>query len=254
MKKAQILLIEDTDSVREVLKRQLEVLGADVTALADGEMVKRELDRKKFDLVIADLHLPDCSGVDIARFAQAKKCRSVLVSGDANAASNTHLLNIGFDQVLIKPVTIEHLQKLLMGYHLIVDEDEEDSNNDYPAHKEPEFDETGAISISALREQMGDLDHIALEMLSRFPQMMRPKVFKMIHSLDQMSLLEVFEIAHSLKGAARSAGALQLGMVCEVIQEAATRNKMSRELAQDLQIEFVRAEDAIKKICSVTTH
>ena len=70
MRQAQILLIEDTDSVREVITRQLEALGAIVTALADGDTVKRELDAKDYDLVIADIELAQGNGLDVIRYAR----------------------------------------------------------------------------------------------------------------------------------------------------------------------------------------
>lgn len=238
-------MIEDTDSVREVLTRQLEILGVDVTSLADGDRVKRELDKTHFDLVIADLHLPDCSGVDIARFAKAKDCRIILLSGDTNVETRADLINAQFDQILAKPVTLDKLQNILIDYRLI------SSLNkvvDLSA-SQSEYDETGAIHLVSLEEQMGELDDVALQMLSRFPHMMKPLVAQIGNAFLNHDMKQVAEISHSLKGAAQSAGAHCLSKVCDNIQNAAQNNQPDEIKIDELEIEFTRVGKALHKLC-----
>jgi len=246
MKNARILLIEDTDSVREVLTRQLESLGVNVTALPDGDSVKRELDNTSYDLVIADLHLPNCSGFDIARFAHAKNCKIVLLSGDASVTGRNDLLTAQFDQMLTKPVTLQTLQKLLIDHRLI--------DSDIPLIQNfgtgDEFDETGCINLLSLQEQMGDLDDVALQMLSKFPDMMRPLVKNTITEAELKNNIKCVELAHSLKGAARSAGANHLGMICEAIQREAMMGHVGMNSLEDLKQEFQKVESAIKKLAN----
>lgn len=246
MKKSHILLIEDTDSVREVLTRQLEVLGTEVTALADGDGVKRELDKTHFDLVIADLHLPDCSGVDIARFAKAKNCRIILLSGDSNVENRPDLKHSQFDQILSKPITLEKLQSLLLTYDLVTATDR--NFTDMSSHSE--FDETGSIHLVSLEEQMGELDDVALHMLSRFPDMMRPLAEDLAQAIMNYDTRRVSELAHSLKGAARSAGAHMLAKICEDIQNIAEANHVDGIDIDKLKNEFITVEKALQRLCS----
>jgi two-component system sensor histidine kinase/response regulator len=245
MKKSHILLVEDTDSVREVLTRQLEALGVSVTALADGDGVKQELENTQFDLVIADLHLPNCSGVDIARFAKAKNCKIFLMSGDSNVETRPDLINGQFEQILSKPVTMEKLQTIFLTYGLISDADK----IYHSPIEQTEYDETGSIHLVSLQEQMGELDESAIAMLLRFPDMMRPLVTDLENSLLLQDLKRVVEIAHSLKGAAKSAGAHILARICEDIQNAANENRLNDIRADELQIEFVKVDNALQKLC-----
>ncbi|MBL8641448.1 MAG: response regulator [Alphaproteobacteria bacterium] len=246
MCKAKILLIEDTDSVREVLTRQLEALGVSVTALSDGDRVKYELDQTHYDLVIADLHLPDCSGLDIARFARAKDCKIILLSGDAQAVSGHNAMLAQFDQILVKPVTLQVLKNILSRYGLI------DSDQVAPIIKKRDQTietEENAINLPALTEQMGHLDDIALQMLSRFPDMMRPLVLEILHLSETGETEKIVDLAHSLKGAARSAGALRLGNLVEKIQESAAHNLCDRDEIDKMLTEFTHVEMDIHQLC-----
>lgn len=247
MKKAHILLIEDTDSVREVLTRQLEVLGVKVTALSDGDGVKRELENTAFDLVIADLHLPNCSGIDIARFAKAKDCKIILMSGDNDVETRPDLINGQFEQILSKPVTMEKLKKTLNTHNIDIVQNKVSEIYYSPT----EYDETGSIHLLSLQEQMGELDEAAVSMLSRFPDMMRPLVTELENALCLHDMKRVSEIAHSLKGAAKSAGAHILVKICEDIQNAADINQLNETKTDELQIEFVRVDDALQKLCKI---
>lgn len=244
MQNPRILLIEDTDSVREVLTRQLEVLGASVTALADGDQVKRELDKTRYDLVIADLHLPNCSGFDIARFANAKNCKVILLSGDTQAATRDDFLTAQFDQVLLKPVTLQNLKNMLLKHGLI--------SNDDPIIANTNLDRTdskAAINLRALEEQMGHLDDVALQMLARFPEMMRPLVQKISDPAVKHDQKDLEYIAHSLKSAARSAGAMILGDMVERVQEQAMTNIYDRAQIDALLAEFARVEIELNELC-----
>lgn len=238
----RILLVEDTDSVREVLSRQLEVLGGIVTALPDGDHVKRELDQTRYDLVIADLHLPNCSGFDIARFAHAKRCKVVLLSGDTIAASRDDLLTAQFDRILTKPVTLQTLKDLLIEQGLIEKISVHSKNNQLA-------DPNAAINMQALQEQMGLLDEVAFKMLARFPVMMRPLADHMADAAKHRDMKQLVETAHSLKGAAYSAGALTLGEMAKRTQQLAEDNMIEQPLIEALLAEFARVETEINDMC-----
>lgn len=248
MKQVKILLVEDTDSVREVLTRQLEALGASVTALADGERVKSVLNAdptKPYDLVIADLQLPDCSGVDIARFAHAKRCKVVLLTGEGGLGTRFDIKSAGFDEVLSKPISLDELQQVLSRFGLL------GGVSSVSATGQPHLiDETGVLDMVSLHEQMGELDGAALNMLSRFPDMMRPLFQRLVEAAINQNFLDVSDIAHSLKSAARSAGAMELGALCEKMQRDADRKNIFPSDITELQSQFASVEFALQRLCA----
>jgi CheY-like chemotaxis protein/HPt (histidine-containing phosphotransfer) domain-containing protein len=242
VKQAQILLIEDTDAVREVLTRQLEALGVAVRALPDGSRAKEFLSATDFDLVIADLQLPDCSGVDIARFSRARNVPVILLSGESGLTDRPEVAFAGFEDILTKPLSLYQLQNILLRYGLI------DKSAAVVASSDYEMDETGVLDVAVIREQMGELDEVALQMISRFPDMMRPLLQKIIKAENSGDVSTLAEAAHSLKGAARSAGAMNLGLFCEQVQDLAQNGTADSDSIKKIEDEFLKVESAIKKL------
>ena len=72
-----ILVIEDTPSLREVLCTVLSCEGYKVTGVASAEEGLTELDQEDFTLVLSDLKLPGMSGIDFLDTAKKKHLQLV---------------------------------------------------------------------------------------------------------------------------------------------------------------------------------
>ena len=100
-----ILLVEDHSDTGSVFKKQLEQAGYRVVLVTDGAAALMELINGNFDLVVADIGLPDMDGWDL--FEQAR----VLVPGIAGIATSGYGMNsdvqrseaCGFFKQLVKP-------------------------------------------------------------------------------------------------------------------------------------------------------
>jgi DNA-binding response OmpR family regulator len=60
-----VLVADDDETVRELLKFHLSRQGWTVTMVDNGEEAERLLDREPFDFVLLDLHMPYRSGFDV---------------------------------------------------------------------------------------------------------------------------------------------------------------------------------------------
>jgi CheY-like chemotaxis protein len=60
---ARILLVEDDDAVREILRKALVSAGYDVEEAADGDLAVAAYRRQRSDLVITDLVMPQKDGL-----------------------------------------------------------------------------------------------------------------------------------------------------------------------------------------------
>src|SRR6185312_13100017 len=70
-KRARILVVDDDDDVRELVVAMLEELGYRVIAAGDGRAALRLMGNGGgFDLLLADVAMPDLSGVDVVRQAR----------------------------------------------------------------------------------------------------------------------------------------------------------------------------------------
>jgi two-component system, cell cycle sensor histidine kinase and response regulator CckA len=64
----QVLLVEDEHTLRHLVEKILTRAGMRVTAVETGaDALQCVLDECPFDIILADLHLPDISGLDVAR-------------------------------------------------------------------------------------------------------------------------------------------------------------------------------------------
>lgn len=62
-----ILIVDDSDSIREVVRFTLENEGYNVLVGVDGKDALKHLDGKTIDLVITDLHMPEMDGIELIK-------------------------------------------------------------------------------------------------------------------------------------------------------------------------------------------
>lgn len=80
----RVLLVEDEDSVRNVVGRLLTKLGYDVSKAADAEEALALFDDgQTFDLVVTDIVMPGLSGIEMARILEERysDLRFLFISG-----------------------------------------------------------------------------------------------------------------------------------------------------------------------------
>jgi len=115
---AKILVIDDEEHIREVLKQVLERAGYDVCCAADGKEGLELLAKQGADLVITDVIMPGIDGVATVQKIREKflNTRIIVISGGGNVApqeyepgaiaTNAYLAsarNAGADRTMTKP-------------------------------------------------------------------------------------------------------------------------------------------------------
>jgi DNA-binding response OmpR family regulator len=105
-----ILIIEDEESVSEVLKAYLEKEGYKVSTTTKGLEGIELFKTIDFKLVILDLMLPDISGEEVCKIIRQKSNVHIFML-TAKGALNDRVegLNIGADEYLIKPFSPREL-------------------------------------------------------------------------------------------------------------------------------------------------
>jgi len=68
----RILAIDDTKSLRDLLAATLRQAGHDVVEAADGKEGLDQLDAHRPDIVISDLNMPNCDGIEFTREARKR--------------------------------------------------------------------------------------------------------------------------------------------------------------------------------------
>jgi DNA-binding response OmpR family regulator len=71
---ARILLVEDDEMLRELIRRNLSVRHHEVSMAVDAGSALEHLRASTFDLIILDINLPDLSGWEVLRIANREGC------------------------------------------------------------------------------------------------------------------------------------------------------------------------------------
>ena len=110
---ATLLLVEDDESLRRVLARELERMGFAVHALRDGDGAVAAMQRHDPDAVVLDLHLPGTPGMELLpQFVAADPTAPVVVcTGHGSVALAVQAMQRGAFDFLTKPVELDTLEQ-----------------------------------------------------------------------------------------------------------------------------------------------
>ena len=112
---ADILLVEDKDSLRRVMRLTLENAGYSVTESADARSALNEIATTRHRLVLTDLRMPNGSGLDVLRAARAADgdVPVIVMTAFGSIDEAVQAMKDGAHDFLQKPVDSNHLLLLV---------------------------------------------------------------------------------------------------------------------------------------------
>lgn len=115
----RILLVEDEEEIRKIIKLNLVMEGYEVITANDGLVALDLVQNQHFDLMILDVMLPEVSGFQICEQVRLRNSKVGIIIVSAKDTSEDRItgLRLGADDYLTKPFNLEELllrvQKLL---------------------------------------------------------------------------------------------------------------------------------------------
>ena len=116
----KVLVVDDHPVNRDVLVRQLELLGMAADAADDGAAALEVWARGGYVAVLTDIHMPEMDGYELAqriRAAEAdgRKARTPIIAVTANAlkGEEQRCLAVGMDAYMTKPIGMNRLHATL---------------------------------------------------------------------------------------------------------------------------------------------
>ena len=114
--KHHILIVDDDESMRFMLQTKLFQSGYNVTVAASGTHAMQILQTgKKFDLVLCDLKMPMKTGIDVISYMKEQSITTpcIIVTGFPEKAKIIAAAQMGYQDVLVKPVRHQELMKMI---------------------------------------------------------------------------------------------------------------------------------------------
>ena len=104
----RILVVDDEESIRELLSKTLALADYEVDLAPDGRSGLDRLRLIQYDLLITDLKMPGVDGLTVIREARRLKADLpvIIITGFSSEASAIEAINIGVQGYLTKPFRV----------------------------------------------------------------------------------------------------------------------------------------------------
>ena len=108
---ARILVVDDEESITQLLSTALRYEGFDVQTAATGREALREVESFRPDLVLLDVMLPDLDGFEVQRRLPggASRLPVVFLTARRDTEDRVRGLTVGADDYVTKPFSLEEL-------------------------------------------------------------------------------------------------------------------------------------------------
>ncbi len=113
MPKKSVLIVDDEQSIRNMLRYALQIAGFEVVEAEDTSSAKKQIHLSTPNIILLDWMLPGMSGIDFAKALKSDKATSdipiILLTAKAEEDSKVEGLNTGADDYVIKPFSPREL-------------------------------------------------------------------------------------------------------------------------------------------------
>jgi len=108
----RLLISEDQQTLREILKKRLKEDGFSVDDAPDGQEAMSLLEHTVYDVVILDIMMPYFSGLEVLTWMREQKIQTpvIMLTAKDKVSDRVKGLNAGADDYLIKPFAYEELK------------------------------------------------------------------------------------------------------------------------------------------------
>ena len=104
---ARILIVEDERPIRNLIQRNLELIGHTCIGVGNGVDALEIMESERFDLLIFDIMLPGISGFELIGHADGTP--TIFVTAKEGINDRLKGLSLGADDYIVKPFEIQEL-------------------------------------------------------------------------------------------------------------------------------------------------
>ncbi|MWC28576.1 response regulator [Paenibacillus sp. MMS18-CY102] len=218
LRNVNILLVEDNDINRQVAFEMLHGMGATVCLASNGVEALRQLEDKRFDVVLMDLQMPVMDGMEASRRIREREDLNnmpiIAMTADAMKGVKEKVLESGMNAYLTKPFDPASLYELLQR---LMPEREQ---TEQPVRDTPAIpDQLPGLQLKEAIHRLGGNVRLYLGILRRFASDHAGDVGKIQAALAASDNRQAELLAHTLKGVAGNLGAVELMDAAAMLHE-----------------------------------
>lgn len=243
-----ILVAEDNEYNQKVILQQLMLLGRAADIANNGQEALARWQSGAYALLITDLHMPLMDGYELTtaiRAAELGRPRIPIIAFTANALKGEadRCKAVGMDDYLSKPVQLAELKAMLKKWQPVV------FSLPFSTPAALLDQQTLAVDVRVLATLVGDDATIIREFLNDFHISARQISQELSAACRAGDAPAVAALAHQLKSAARSVGALALGELCASLEMAGKAGDQPAltQLTPPFDEEWTRVHDFLRK-------
>jgi CheY-like chemotaxis protein/HPt (histidine-containing phosphotransfer) domain-containing protein len=239
--KIRILLAEDNIVNQKVALKILEKLGYRANAVANGAEAVRALDMIPYDLVLMDVQMPEMDGLEATkeirrletacpgkhpsgagRQSSIQRVPIIAMTAHAMKGDREMCLNAGMDDYLTKPVQLVELAETIARWVSGTATAPETQTAEKPSGVESGFDRT------VLLHSLGGNEKVCREIIGMFLEDLPGQIESMEDAVKKGDPVLVQRLAHTIKGASASVGAVALQKAALEMEKAGKSSDMGK--------------------------
>ncbi len=122
MEKVRILIADDYNDNRTLLKEIIEILGHDYNLVENGLQAVEIVEKEYFDIILMDIEMPRMNGIEATKEIRAmgdivkKNIPIIAISAHNPEHFSEKFKVIGFNDYISKPYSIEKLINIINKY------------------------------------------------------------------------------------------------------------------------------------------
>lgn len=270
--KQLILLAEDNETNRAVIQAQLRLMGRTAEVAEDGLEARRMWRTGRYALLLSDCHMPNMDGFELTAAIRSEEMpgtRLPIIAITANALQGEaeRCIAQGMDDYLPKPVRLNELGRMLNKWlplttgatELTVQHDEATSavvvnmTSDEPVSSAmtsgslmPSGAEHSIWDAGTLTRIVGDDPAMQRRLLEKFLGNAQQQLTAIDSAVAAGDVAAAGNVAHALKSAARTVGAMRLGELCQSLEKCGDVPD-GQALAARLKAAYLAAAEDIKQ-------
>ena len=232
----KILVVDDNNINLRLAESILKNWNIDITLASDGKQALEICEKKQFDLIFMDLHMPELDGIEATkkiRESDSKNIDTTIIALTANAMpeEKEHIIESGMNDILIKPVTEQQIYEKIVHYCHTEPQESSSNNATVETNKKvktvtdsetelPCYDHDEAIKLAGGNEELAQ--ELFQMLMTELPQYKE----KIQAAQENNNIKDLKHFIHKVNGATSYCGVPKLRLAAVELESLIDHNTL----------------------------